>query len=153
MINGAGGRRNWSTDDKARIVAEALELNATISKVARRYGLRPEQIFAWRREARKPAASVQQASPTFVRIRPILTGADKAEVVVREDADPVSFPHEPRRIDRLQCVRLRQRNAAAHAAPIGMLPRHATHTLGDRRDAFDPVRSGKQRLMLLNAGP
>ncbi|AZO19438.1 MAG: IS66 family insertion sequence hypothetical protein [Mesorhizobium sp.] len=66
VINGAGGRRHWSVDDKARIIAETLEPNAVISEVARRYGLRPQQVFAWRREARKPATSVQQDSPAFV---------------------------------------------------------------------------------------
>lgn len=66
VINGAGGRRHWSMDDKARIVAETLEPNAIISEVARRYGLRPQQVFAWRREARKQAASAQQESPAFV---------------------------------------------------------------------------------------
>ena len=66
VINGAGGRRQWSVDDKARIIAETLEPNAIISEVARRYGLRPQQVFAWRREARKQAASVQQGSPAFV---------------------------------------------------------------------------------------
>ncbi|MER9870844.1 transposase [Mesorhizobium sp. M0136] len=53
-------------DDKVRIIAETLEPNAIISEVARRYGLRPQQVFAWRREARKRAASAQQESPTFV---------------------------------------------------------------------------------------
>jgi transposase len=53
-------------DDKARIVAETLEPNAIISEVARRYGLRPQQVFAWRREARKQAASAQQESAAFV---------------------------------------------------------------------------------------
>ena len=66
VINGAGGRRHWSVDDKARIIAETLEPNAIISEVARRYGLRPQQVFAWRREARKQVASVQQDSPAFV---------------------------------------------------------------------------------------
>lgn len=66
VINGAGGRRHWSMDDKARIIAETLESNAIVSEVARRYGLRPQQVFAWRREARKQAASVQQESPPFV---------------------------------------------------------------------------------------
>ncbi|MER9191544.1 IS66-like element accessory protein TnpA [Mesorhizobium australicum] len=66
MINGAGGRRHWSVDDKARIIAETLEPNAIISEVARRYGLRPQQVFAWRREARKQVASEQQDSPAFV---------------------------------------------------------------------------------------
>lgn len=66
VINGAGGRRQWSVDEKARIIAETLEPNAIISEVARRYGLRPQQVFAWRREARKQAGSAQQDSQVFV---------------------------------------------------------------------------------------
>jgi transposase len=66
VINGAGGRRQWSVDDKARIIEETLEPNAIVSEVARRYGLRPQQVFAWRREARKRAASAQQDSLAFV---------------------------------------------------------------------------------------
>ncbi|RWC49330.1 MAG: hypothetical protein EOS55_06585 [Mesorhizobium sp.] len=54
-------------DDKARIVAERLEPNPIISEVARRYGLRPQQVFARRREARKQAASVLQESPAYCR--------------------------------------------------------------------------------------
>jgi transposase len=32
VINGAGGRRHWSVDDKARIIAETLEPNATFPR-------------------------------------------------------------------------------------------------------------------------
>ena len=66
VINGAGGRRRWSIDDKARIVAETLEPDAVVSEVARRHGLRPQQVFAWRRAARTSAASVQQEPAAFV---------------------------------------------------------------------------------------
>nr|WP_292177532.1 transposase [Mesorhizobium sp.] len=48
------------------MVAERLEPNPIISEVARRYGLRPQQVFARRREARKQAASVLQESPAYV---------------------------------------------------------------------------------------
>ncbi|TGT11101.1 hypothetical protein EN856_35195, partial [Mesorhizobium sp. M8A.F.Ca.ET.213.01.1.1] len=43
-------------------VADPLEPNAMISEVARRYGLRPQPVFAWRREACQHAASVHQES-------------------------------------------------------------------------------------------
>jgi transposase len=66
VINGAGGRRRWSVDDKARIIAETLEPNAVISEIARRHGLRPQQVFTWRRNARNLAASAKQAAPAFV---------------------------------------------------------------------------------------
>ncbi len=53
VINGAGGRRRWSADEKAGIVAETLEPGAVVSEVARRHGLTPQQVFTWRREARR----------------------------------------------------------------------------------------------------
>src|ERR1041385_2247369 len=52
VISGVGGRRSWSRDDKARIIAESFTARANISAVARRYGLRPQQVYAWRRLAR-----------------------------------------------------------------------------------------------------
>jgi transposase len=51
LITGSGRRRRWSTDDKARIVLESLAPGANVSEVARRHGLRPQQLFGWRRQA------------------------------------------------------------------------------------------------------
>lgn len=48
-------RRRWSKAAKERIVAEALELDANISEIARRHDLRPQQIFTWRRDAVRAA--------------------------------------------------------------------------------------------------
>jgi len=52
LITGAERRRRWSDDDKARIVVESFAPGANVSEVARRNGLSPQQLFAWRREAR-----------------------------------------------------------------------------------------------------
>jgi transposase len=52
VFTGAGRRRNWPPEEKARIVAESHEAGASVSAVARRYGLSPQQLFAWRRAAR-----------------------------------------------------------------------------------------------------
>jgi transposase len=52
LITGGGRRRRWSSADKARIVMESLNPGANVSEVARRNGLSPQQLFAWRREAR-----------------------------------------------------------------------------------------------------
>jgi transposase len=52
VITGVGGRRSWSDEDKGRIVAESFAAGANVSAVARRYGLRPQQVYAWRRLAR-----------------------------------------------------------------------------------------------------
>jgi len=45
-------RRRWSWTDKQQIVDETLIAEASISAVARRYGLHPSQVFAWRKAAR-----------------------------------------------------------------------------------------------------
>jgi transposase len=61
VLTGVGGRRRWSTDDKARIVEETLAPGARVSEVARRHDIRPQQLFGWRREMRivdpEPAVS------------------------------------------------------------------------------------------------
>ena len=51
LITGAARRRRWSSDEKARIVVESLRPGTNISDVARRNGLSPQQLFAWRRRA------------------------------------------------------------------------------------------------------
>jgi transposase len=53
VFTGAGRRRAWSADQKARIVAESYEAGDTVCAVARRHGLTPQQLFAWRRLARR----------------------------------------------------------------------------------------------------
>jgi transposase len=53
VITGVGGRRVWTAENKARIVAESLAAGANVSAVARRYGLLPQQIYTWRRLARQ----------------------------------------------------------------------------------------------------
>ncbi|MEH6952792.1 transposase (plasmid) [Nitrobacter sp. NHB1] len=50
VFTGAGRRRTWSDEDKARIVAEIVGSGESVSAVARRHGLSPQQLFGWRRE-------------------------------------------------------------------------------------------------------
>ena len=55
IFTGAGRRRTWSAAAKAEIMAEAEREGETVSAVARRHGLTPQQIFTWRREAQRRA--------------------------------------------------------------------------------------------------
>ena len=66
VISGAGGRRRWTVDDKARIVGETLEPGAAVSVVARRHGLTPQQLFGWRREARRRSEASDDVRPSFI---------------------------------------------------------------------------------------
>jgi transposase len=50
VFTGAGRRRTWNAEDKARIVAEIVASGDSVSAVARGHGLAPQQLFGWRRE-------------------------------------------------------------------------------------------------------
>jgi transposase len=68
VITGALGRRRWSAEAKARIVAESLAPGAVISEVARRHDLRPQQLFAWRHQARQGRLALPAAELSFVPV-------------------------------------------------------------------------------------
>ena len=67
VITGAGGRRRWSDEMKARIVHEAMRPGAVVSQIARRHGLTPQQVFTWRRLARRRAVAADHG-PAFAPI-------------------------------------------------------------------------------------
>src|SRR3954454_23565285 len=55
-------RRRWSEDDKRRLVAETFGPGATVYGVARRHGVSPSQLFAWRKLYRA-GAGIERAVP------------------------------------------------------------------------------------------
>jgi transposase len=63
LITGTGRRRRWSSEDKARIVVESLEPGVSVSEVARRHELSPQQLFEWRRKARTSCHEAGNAAP------------------------------------------------------------------------------------------
>jgi transposase len=76
VITGVGRRRRWSLEDKARIVAESLDPATTASAVARRHGLHVSQLFSWRQQLQRRAASPETIEgPAFV---PALLAEDSA---------------------------------------------------------------------------
>jgi len=60
VITGTGRRRRFTRDDKASIVEETLAEGAVISEIARRHGLSPQQLFTWRRDARRASAAISE---------------------------------------------------------------------------------------------
>lgn len=77
VIQGPTGRRRWSLREKARIVAESIHGDVSVSEVARRNGVRPNLLFLWRRQAREGklvlAAEVMDAGfvPALVEPAPV----------------------------------------------------------------------------------
>ncbi len=66
VITGRRQRRNWTDEEKARILAESAEPDVNISAIARRWGVNRGLLNVWRREAglasrRSARACAQQA--------------------------------------------------------------------------------------------
>jgi len=57
IIAGTARRRRYSLDEKMRIVAESLDPAVSVSAVARRHGINPNQLFFWRKQLRDAALS------------------------------------------------------------------------------------------------
>ena len=89
VFTGAGRRRNWAADEKAAIVAESYAPGRTVCGVARRHGLTPAQLFAWRRLARRARLPVPEPPVRFV---PAVV-----EVVPGLPPPPASQPQRARR--------------------------------------------------------
>jgi len=49
IITSVQRRRRWTAAEKLRIVEETFEPGMTVSLVARRHGVAPNQLFTWRR--------------------------------------------------------------------------------------------------------
>jgi transposase len=84
------GRRRWSAEVKGRLVRESLAPGATVSGVARRHGLMPQQLTRWRRLARQGRLALP-AAPEAETVAEDDAGAFAA-LVVAEDPTPPPSP-------------------------------------------------------------
>ena len=53
VLTGPERRRRYSGSEKAALVAETLRPGACVARIARRHGLHPQQLYTWRRQARR----------------------------------------------------------------------------------------------------
>jgi transposase-like protein len=96
LITGASRRRQWSDDDKARIIVESLMPGANVSEVARRNGLSPQQLFGWRRQVRcDPAAGRSDAQGNEARALMAESVGD-VSAPARGQASPPTLPSKTR---------------------------------------------------------
>ncbi|MDX7953973.1 transposase [Lichenihabitans sp. Uapishka_5] len=77
LISGVERRRVWSDEQKQALVAEACEPGSSVARIARRADLRPSQLYRWRRDLAKPAATAFAAvtvspEPLPVAEQPVL---------------------------------------------------------------------------------
>ena len=83
VITGVGRCRRWSDEDKARIVADSLDPATTASAVARRYGLHASQLFTWRQQLQRSAATAALGEQAFVPVLVAEDGPARAEPLGR----------------------------------------------------------------------
>lgn len=68
IITGRERRRQWSTADKLRIVAETHEPGVRVCHVAARHGLCQSLVFAWRRQVREGLLA-EPGMPVFMPVQ------------------------------------------------------------------------------------
>ena len=98
VITSVERRRRWSAFEKKAIVEESSEAGKTVSSVARKYGLNPSQLFAWRRKMEEgalvgvgteervvPESSYKQALDRIKRLERLL-GQKTEEVEILKEA-------------------------------------------------------------------
>ena len=73
------GRRNFRISDKKRIVAEAMAPGASVSGIARRYGITAPLLFRWKRELAPP-----EPEPVFLPV--MVSDAPSQPAVVAQPA-------------------------------------------------------------------
>jgi transposase len=65
-VLGAERRRRWSAGEKLAMVRETYEPGMTVSLVARRHRINPNQLFHWRKLERIGALAAVEAGETVV---------------------------------------------------------------------------------------
>ncbi|WP_065796807.1 IS66-like element accessory protein TnpA [Ensifer sp. LC163] len=75
ILTGAERQRRWSTELKLSILQEAFSADGSVSDVARRHDVLPQQIYAWRKKFSPPELDPPQ-TPSFIPVS--LIGASES---------------------------------------------------------------------------
>ena len=85
-------RRRWSEEDKRRLVAETIGPGATVHGIARRHGVSPSQLFAWRKLYRVGAGIGTERTVPALPSVPGFAAVEIASATPPSDADVVPAP-------------------------------------------------------------
>ena len=86
------GKRRWSTEMKARIVAESLQPGARVVDVAARYDILPHHLSDWRRHARQGRLALPSDLMDGLTTSASSAVAEPAFVPLSILSDPVDQP-------------------------------------------------------------
>jgi len=79
VITSVQRRRHWSSAEKERIVAAALEPGAVASEVAREAGIHVSQLFRWRQQLCKRTAVAAAFHPVAIAPEPAMAALPPPE--------------------------------------------------------------------------
>ena len=111
VITSVQRRRRWSPEEKRALVEEAEQPGMSISAVARKYGIHPNQLFHWRKLMHSGALSAMRADEEVVPISEVkvlkakvrelerLLGKKTMEVEILKDA--IEIAREKKLISRM----------------------------------------------------
>jgi transposase len=94
VFTGAGKRRDWPPALKASIVAECCSGREGVSAVARRHGLDPSQVYAWRKDLGK---QLEDKGLTLSSAKPEAATFVPAVIETVMVSDPAPVRRAPRR--------------------------------------------------------
>ena len=82
VLSGPERRRRWTSAEKLRIVEESLVAESSVIEIARRHDVHPNQLHAWRRQARLGLLSygVAAVAQTECRFVPLAVAAEGGQV-------------------------------------------------------------------------
>ena len=82
VLSGPERRRRWTSAEKLRIVEESLVAESSVIEIARRHDVHPNQLHAWRRQARLGLLGygVAAVAQTECRFVPIAVAAEGGQV-------------------------------------------------------------------------
>ena len=98
VVTSVQRRRRWSPEEKRALVEEAEQPGMSISSIARKYGIHPNQLFRWRKLMYAGALSAMRADEEVVPISEVkvlkakvrelerLLGKKTMEVEILKDA-------------------------------------------------------------------
>jgi transposase len=99
IVTRGEARREYTPEERARVLTEAAQPGARMLLVAQRYGISPSLVYRWRREAAgRPARQAPPRAPRFVSLL-VDDGGPRQGAVV-----PPSAPMPDAGTDRIEVV-------------------------------------------------
>ena len=126
VLIGPERRRRWSVSEKLEMVAQTHEAGVTVSLVARRCGVSPNQLFTWRRLAEQGALTATAAEEEVVPASAFRAQQEQIRELQRRRRLPGDWPRRawcPGRADNRdplalgRCARARGDGGLHHRRP------------------------------------